>query len=388
MAIYAFSCVDYVYASYALDVQPDFVSADDAFNMSLVGESVTSVHLMNASATDAVSVSYALLNDFFRTALAESSISVSDSLLAAAIFRPSATDVVALSDAVALSQLVVIAEAVGLTDALSSVRALEVLDALGLSDTLIDLAKFGVTAAEAVRLIDSLIRFFSGDVVETVSMADTFARSWRGFESLAEQVNVAAALSGNLLLRVTVDEVAHLTDAQVLKAIYDAHITESVDLAAVYTSPSGDVTVWNINAVSGSVSQYDNYAFNSFAKFGQMFIGADETGLYELSGADDDGDAIVARVKSGLAQLTASRFTMIRDAYIGMRGDGCFILRVTTGEGDVYDYAFDAQNMRTTRVPLGKGMRTRYVSFELIGDGADFDLESVEFIPLASTRRV
>mgnify|MGYP000210958327 CR=1 FL=1 len=388
MAQYALSCVDYVYASYALDVQPDFMYAEDAFNMSLVGESAVAAHLMGAIASDSVAVSYALLTDFFRTALAESGLSAADSMLAAAIFRPSATETVALTDAVTISQLVLVAEAVGLTDALSSVRALEVLESLGLSDTLIDLAKFGVTAAEAVRLVDSLVRFFSGDVVETVSLSESYARDWRGFESLSDQVGVAAAMTGSLVLRVTVDELAHLTDAQVLKAIYDAQVLENFDLAAVYASPDGDVTVWNINAVTGSVSQYDNYAFNSFAKFGQMFIGADENGLYELSGSDDDGDAVVARIRSGLAQLTASRFTMIRDAYLGMRSDGTFILRVTTGEGDVYDYRFDALDMRTTRVPLGKGMRSRYVSFELISDGSDFDLESVEFIPLSSTRRV
>lgn len=388
MAQYALSCVDYVYASDPMDVQPDFMYAEDAFNMSLVGESAESAHLMSGIAEDAVEMSYALLTDFFRTALAESGLSAADSMLAEAIFRPSADEVVTLTDAITIGQLVLVSEAVGLTDALSSVRALEVLESLGLSDTLIDLAKFGVTAAEAVRLVDSLVRFFSGDVVETVSLSESYTGDWRGFESLADQISVAADMSESLVLRVTVDELAHLTDAQVLQAIYDAQVLENFDLAAVYATPNGDVTVWSINAVTGSVSQYDNYAFNSFAKFGQTFIGADENGLYELNGCSDDGEAIVASIRSGLAQLTASRFTMIRDAYLGLRGNGSFILRISTGDGDVYNYAFDAQNMRTTRVPLGKGMRSRYVSFELIGDGEDFDLESVEFIPLMSKRRV
>ena len=96
---------------------------------------------------------------------------------------------------------------------------------------------------------------------------------------------------------------------------------------------------------------------------------------------------------NNLAQLMAPAGVLTQlssggDHDCGMRSDGTFILRVTTGEGDVYDYRFDALDMRTTRVPLGKGMRSRYVSFELISDGSDFDLESVEFIPLSSTRRV
>jgi hypothetical protein len=39
-------------------------------------------------------------------------------------------------------------------------------------------------------------------------------------------------------------------------------------------------------------------------------------------------------------------------------------------------------------VPLGKGLRARYFSFELISDGADFDMDAIEFIPLVSHRRV
>lgn len=388
MAQYALSCLDYVYASYALDVQPDFMYANDAFNMSLVGEIASSEHKMAALAADTVGLSYSLLQDFFRTALAESRLGLSEAMLAAAIFRPSADEVVTLSDPVSLTQLVVLAETVGLADSTASVRALAVIESLGLSDTLIDLAKFGVTAAEAVALIDSLVRFFSGDVVETVAMSSVAARDWRGFEVMTDAVGVAAALIGGLVLRVDVNEVAHLTDAQLLKFIYDAQVLDTVDLSVAYAAPSGDVTVWNINAVSGAVSQYDNYAFNSFARFGQTFIGADENGLYELNGCSDDGEAIVARIKSGLAQLTASRYTMVRDAYLGVRGNGSFVLRIATGDGNVYNYTFTAQDMRTTRVPLGKGMRARYISFELIGDGEDFDLESVEFIPLMSKRRV
>ena len=44
--------------------------------------------------------------------------------------------------------------------------------------------------------------------------------------------------------------------------------------------------------------------------------------------------------------------------------------------------------MKTTKVNLGKGLRARYFAFELVSTGQDFDLDTLEFIPLVAQRRV
>jgi hypothetical protein len=44
--------------------------------------------------------------------------------------------------------------------------------------------------------------------------------------------------------------------------------------------------------------------------------------------------------------------------------------------------------MKTARINIGKGIRARYFAFELISTGQDFDLDSLEFIPLVAKRRV
>ena len=76
-------------------------------------------------------------------------------------------------------------------------------------------------------------------------------------------------------------------------------------------------------------------------------------------------------------------------AYLGMRGEGEAILRLLTGDGRRYDYLVKTQNMRTTKVNMGKGLRARYFAFELeIIDGHDFDLDAIEFVPIVTQRRV
>jgi hypothetical protein len=37
---------------------------------------------------------------------------------------------------------------------------------------------------------------------------------------------------------------------------------------------------------------------------------------------------------------------------------------------------------------MGKGLRSRYFAFELVSTGQDFDLDTLEFIPLVADRRV
>jgi hypothetical protein len=268
------------------------------------------------------------------------------------------------------------------------VEALRVLEQLNLSDVTLNTLLARLTVAETIRLRDLLEKFFSGEVVETTSFEALVVPLKRAVAQVNTGVSISETVARNLVLRLSVPDGVSIGDVDLQQLIYRPTLLDAIEIAVAFISPGNTFSVWNVNAATGAVSEYDNYAFNSFGNFGQMYLGADSEGLYELNGCNDEGSAIIARIRSGLAQLTQSRFTMLRDAYIGMRSDGSFVLRITTGEGEVYNYAFDNQNMKSTRVQLGKGMRTRYFSFELISTGSDFDLDSVEFIPLSSTRRV
>ena len=65
------------------------------------------------------------------------------------------------------------------------------------------------------------------------------------------------------------------------------------------------------------------------------------------------------------------------------------VLQLTTGTGETYVYAARSRPMQTTRINLGKGLRARYFKYELEAvDGHDFDLDSIEFLPLVAQRRV
>jgi hypothetical protein len=206
--------------------------------------------------------------------------------------------------------------------------------------------------------------------------------------ALTESLGLTETLSPRMILRVSAEDELILDEDQLLNLIYNGTVAEGIEITAAYLSPGGGFTTWAMNTRTAAVTEYDNYQFNSFAAMGNRYLGANENGLYELNGEDDDGEDIIAHLKSGFAQWAGARFTLFKSIYLGVRGEGDFVLRLITGDGNSYDYAVTTRNMRSTKVHLGKGLRARYFAFELISEGQDFDLESVEFVPLIADRRV
>ena len=91
----------------------------------------------------------------------------------------------------------------------------------------------------------------------------------------------------------------------------------------------------------------------------------------------------------GYLQLNEKKMFGIKSAYVAIRGGGRFYLKLISGDGREYIYELKAQpNLMTTKVKVGKGIRTTYMAYELITEGQDFDLDSIEFLPMTSGRRV
>jgi hypothetical protein len=320
---------------------------------------------------------------------------ITELLRIAPVFGPSlvsgglAEDVLSLIDALRAGENVSLAETVGLALALQSVLATRVSEGLGIATVLDKVAKFGLTLTQEIALADALRRFFAGDVTETVGMALTQSAIKSVTPTLSETLGLEPAVASTFVLRLTASDTVGLDDVDVLKLVFAPTLSDEIEVSALYVAPGGGFVTWTMNARSGAVTEYSNFDFNSFADMGNgRYVGARSDGLYELTGDDDDGDDIVARIKSGFAQFAGSRFTGFKAVYLGMRGEGDFVLKIEAGTGEVYTYAVIAESMKTTKVNVGKGLRARYFSFELISTGQDFDLDNVEFVPMVANRRV
>lgn len=304
------------------------------------------------------------------------------------IYRPVQDEVLAVATDLIIGFPVTVLETLTIGDALSVIRSLRVLEQLGFNVSNLANTIRRLTFLDQIRILDTLSRFVAGDVAEAFAFTETPVPKFFLTRTASDAVAIAESLSRTLILRLTAQETVNLDDIDVLKYIFRPTLNDAIRVSAAYVSPGNTFTTWVINTENGFVTEYTNYNFNSFAEVGDTYWAASDTGLYNLVGDDDDGADIVAHLKSGLAQFGGSRFSSFAAAYLGLRGGGDWVLKLVTGDGKEYVYSVVAQDMQTTKVRLGKGLRARYFAFELLSTGQDFDLDTVEFIPLIAKRRV
>ncbi len=303
-------------------------------------------------------------------------------------FHFSLSDILRIAQALNPAVPVTLTQGMGVALTQSAQLSLQIIEELGLEETLGPTLKYRQTIADTLRVADLLGRFFGGEIVDAINIQQTQIAVAAKLGSINEGVGVVETINPRLVLRVVVEDEINLTDTATLNAIFSPVITDGFEVTAAYLAPNGNISTWAMNTRTGAVSEYSNYEFNSFARVDNKYLGASDSGLYELLGDDDDGTDIVAHIKSGFAQWTGARFTMFKGIYVAARGAGDYVLKVTTGDGKTYNYSFTAQSMKTAKVRTGKGMRARYFAFELISTGQDFDLDSLEFVPVVTDRRV
>lgn len=282
----------------------------------------------------------------------------------------------------------IITEGMTFSDALRPYALYLVAEELGLTEQLAAKFTIGATIADVVTLADTLARYFGASLEEAMAIVDLVARKKQINNETSETIEITPEVSRGFYLSITAADGIEITPEQALQMQFRPTLTDALEIVSIYLDPTGGATTWAVTLSNGAVTEYTNYNFNSFAKIGNKYIAASSSGLYELNGDDDNGTDIISRLKSGLLSLGGSRFTAFKGVYLGVRGGGDYVLKLIDGNDTTYIYAIEARDMETTKVPVGKGLRSRYFAFELISTGQDFDLDSIEFLPLVSNRRV
>lgn len=157
-------------------------------------------------------------------------------------------------------------------------------------------------------------------------------------------------------------------------------------------SPGANASTYALNTMTSALTQYENYGFNSFARFNGVYLGAKDDGIFALSGADDASVAIDAYARVGVTDMGTSKLKRVDRCYVGYKADGDMVLRVTTEDSEVRDYRIGATgygHMYTNVVKLGRGLEARYWQFELRNqNGSNFELDTMEMLPIPLRRRL
>lgn len=239
-----------------------------------------------------------------------------------------------------------------------------------------------------VRVAGLVDKLFFAILTQLFTAHDTPTHAFTAIGSLNQLLAIHPTFNNKLILKIVGN--IRVSPEQLVHMLYKGDsLLDGVAITALYISPEGTTTTWVVNTRTNAVTEYDHYDFRSFTQMGNRYIAAGAEGLYELDGDTDDGALIISRLMGGYLQLNEKKMFGIKGVYVAVRGGGRFYLKLISGDGREYIYELKAQpNLMTTKVKVGKGIRTTYMAFELVTEGQDFDLDSIEFIPMTSGRRV
>ena len=136
-----------------------------------------------------------------------------------------------------------------------------------------------------------------------------------------------------------------------------------------------------MNMRNKAITEYTGLSFNSFAEDadGNLY-GANSTGIFPITGTDDNGTAISWNIKTGRLDLHEEVIRKLQDAWITARLSGSASLTVYEYNGDEElsePYSIDGEGpkIHEIRVPFAQGHEGRFIAVELSGT-EDFDLQS------------
>lgn len=206
---------------------------------------------------------------------------------------------------------------------------------------------------------------------------------------VTSSVSIGDFLAAGAAVRAEVLSDLAITDSLTGRATLNALLFSAMGVAA----SSGDLgtgVTWVVNAETGATSTYEGFDFNSLVKWGDTYLGAKADGIYELEGADDEGQPIRAQISFGMSTFGTLSKKMVEHAYLGVASDGHLYVRITA-DGQTYTYKTDrsAQDFYTQRARLGKGLRATHITLEVLNEvGSDFELSDVQFLINFLSRRI
>lgn len=339
-----------------------------------------------ALAADSVRVGEGLLA-YYGMVIAER-INLPVDLVVNEIANATLFDVIDIVEQLYHAQNVYLTDEVGIEQLEQFQRLIAIIEQLDVGGVLSVNGTYHVSLTQGFKLLVALGQFFGVDISDDLGLDDVLFARALAIAGITDSIDLDNFLSPQLLLNVKLADGVGLEPEQMLQMLYQPTLVEGIEFEAGYLAPDGSLTTWVMNTRTGAVTEYSNYAFNSFAQIGGRYIGASPDGLYELAGDDDDGDDIIARIKGGFMQFGGPQLSRLKEAYIAARGGGRYVLRVRTADGQTYDYGVDTRTGRSTKFHMGKGQRSRYFGYELLSDGQDFDLDTLEFVPIVVQRRV
>lgn len=307
------------------------------------------------------------------------------------------TDGVAFELALATGWQVMLAEGIEFAAdvAGTTIRLAAVVDSLhmsGLVSTRID-ALAVVSAVLAINALDAT--GWKVDAIDTLAFQDALSSQLNMLGSLLENIGFDATPTPAMRVTAVVAESLALgADPSATMDLF-ARLSEEVLFYTTIRLGADEYVGWVLN--EGAPSEYRNYPFNGYVDLFGTYYGTTSSGLYELAGADDDGEPIEGWIKTALMDFGTGKKKRLPDVYVAFAGGDKLLLKVilTDAEtGDQVEHWYESDvppgtALHNGRIKVGRGLAARYWQLVLKNiNGAPLEVDTLELRPLILDRRI
>jgi hypothetical protein len=283
-----------------------------------------------------------------------------DLSIAAGMYNKEIDESLGIADATVYKLVVTCLEALGFNDLASMMKSVaeSVSESMKIDDSLDGVYPQLITDTLVATDIASVIGLFLSTVMDALGISDTAAT----IKAMTAAVNDPI---------VFIDTVS--TRASLFSAVYDGLKMEClVDLAG---------EVWEcyvLNTPKFLPSMYSGFDFNSYCVSEGRVFGANDTGIFELTGSTDAGSKIHTGVILSATDFEAPNQKRFRRGYLGISGDTpVMIFETETGQREAYVIDEHGKTVASSDLK-SKKWKLSIVEFDM--------LDHIKLIPVVLTK--
>jgi hypothetical protein len=250
--------------------------------------------------------------------------------------------------------------------------------------------------ASAFAANDVALKVQREALTDSVKINDILQQTIRGYHAMVDAIAATDVAVMHARFTFMLNDSSLFTDNATSKGILKQALRDGVDFVAALDINDGHYLAWVLNTDTRAAWRYSNFGFNSFAQFGDSYLGAMDDGVYVLEGTKDAGADIAMMLRTGVFTFGSASMKMLPEVYMAATRSGDIVLKVIiTGEDGIKEdhwYKFDggpAPSLRQDRVQPDGGLETVTLQFEIINlKGSTIDFDSLHLLPVNLRRRI
>lgn len=140
-----------------------------------------------------------------------------------------------------------------------------------------------------------------------------------------------------------------------------------------------------------AVTQFCNFNFNSFCKINGKHYGANDSGIFKLTGNDDAGTDIDAFFELIVSDFGISNMKRPRSAYVGGESEGRLTFTLKDNEANQRTYSFNldtGSKQSSGKIDIGRDGQGRYWQVRIDNtNGVYFAVDFIELVAFILGRK-